>query len=224
MTPTSSPITVCEAAFSVYLAKFPQMTSYTSAVTPHLLKEPDAVPFFIDSSVVLMMAWHEEFLKSIFAYGIRHREAAAREYFAAHGHDSERPRAGTCDLRELIGMGRRRVTFKGRGAVAEKLFLHLFEFGLWPSDDVRDRVADVSIIRQLIVHHGGASLGDDYWNQLSDKALVTTTQYGDLPAIRRIDYGRCLVFLKDAFLALATQAYHLRDEMLKRPEWTYRPA
>jgi hypothetical protein len=81
---------------------------------------------------------------------------------------------------------------------------------------------DLNVIRQLVVHHGGTTLGDGYWEQLSDKSLVKTTRYGDLPPIRRIDYHRCVTgFMKDAFLALAQQARHVRDEMLKRPDWIY---
>lgn len=217
-------MTICESAFSVYLEKFPRMTDYTAAVTPHLSDAPAGIPLFIDSTVVLMMAWHEEFLKSIVANGILRKQNEARAYFAANGDPDERGRASGCSLAELLQMGRRRVTFKKRGAAAERVFFYLFGFSLWPSDQVRDQIVDLNVLRQLVVHHGGTVLGDSYWDQLTDKSLVETTQYDSLPPILRIDYHRCLTgFLKDAFLALAGQAFFVRGEMLKRPEWRYVP-
>jgi len=216
-------MTICEGAFAEYLKKFPDMTEYTAAIVPHLKERPlGAVSIFLDANVVLMMAWHEDFLKSILSCGARNRPDSAREYFKTCGRDGERLAASTWDLPSLIKAAQRRVTFKNRGRAITRLFEHLFGFPLWPDEDTQNRVLDLNVLRQLVVHHGGASLGDDYWNQLSDKKVVSTKKYGDLPVIRRIDYHYCTtVFMKDAFLALARQAYHVRDELLKRPEWVY---
>jgi hypothetical protein len=211
--------TICDITFTLYVEKFRRLASYTEAVAPRLGEYPDGISLFVDSNVVLMLAWHEEFLKSLMADGIRHKENEARNYFSAHGHTEEKHQAHTCGLPALISMGRRRVTFKNRGAATERLFTHLFGFSLWPDERTHLYVSDLNILRQLVVHHGGASLGDEYWNQLHEKAIVETRRYGDLPAIRRIDYHYCLTrFMKDIFLALARQAYHVRDELQARSD------
>lgn len=219
----TQPITTCETAFSAYFSKFPQMTAYTTAVTPHLTQEPTAIPIFVEGSIVLMMAWHDDFLGALVAHCTHQKQAEVREYFSTRGNDSERPAAVTCSLRDLISMGRRRVSLKRRGAALEKLFVPLFGFRPWPSDDVLNRLIDLNIVRQLIVHHGGGTVGDDFWDQLTNKSLVSTRPYGDL-LVRSVDHERCLFFLKDAFMAFHEQAFHIKNEMLKRPEWTFKPS
>ena len=112
----TEPTTTCDLAFGHYLRKIAQMVSYTTAIAPNLLSEPTALPLFVESSVVLMMAWHESFLGSMLAQGTRQKEPDTRDYFSKHGKDSERPIAHECSLRDLISMAKRRVTFKLRGA------------------------------------------------------------------------------------------------------------
>jgi hypothetical protein len=210
-------LTIFETAFSSYDARFSRLTDYIGAVMPGLVKDRRTVPLFVESLIVLIIAWHEDFLSSLVAQATRAREAAARDYFVRLG----RKEASNCPLRDLMIMATSRVDFRDRGRRIEATFVELLRFGPWPSDDVRDRIVDLNLLRQLVVHHTSGIVGDDYWIQFADKTLLATTQYGDLPAVRRIAHDRVLVFMKDAIVALKGQADHLRAEMLRRPEWVY---
>jgi hypothetical protein len=128
-----------------------------------------------------------------------------------------------CDLATLFTLARRQVSFKKRGLRFEQLFTTLYGFSPWPGDTVQNQLVDLNLARQLIVHSAGVCLGDGYWNQFSDKTLLDTTQYGDLPAVRRLAYPQLLLFLRDATHAVVAQSSHIRGELFARPEWVYKP-
>ena len=118
-------------------------------------------------------------------------------------------------------MAWRRFSWKKEGARTDQLFSHLFGFSLWPNAEVKASILDLNVLRQLIVHHGGASLGEEYWSQLHDKTLVRRTAYGPpVPPIHRVDYERCYLFTLIALRALVKQAQYIQEEMLKQPRWT----
>jgi hypothetical protein len=209
--------TIFETTFGIYEARFSRLVDYIAAVMPGLVKDRRTVPVFVESMIVLIIAWHEDFLSSLVAQATRARESAAREYFVRLG----RKEASNCALRDLMIMAKSRVDFRERGRRIEVTFIELLGFRPWPGDDVRDKIVDLNLLRQLVVHHTSGTVGDDYWIQFVDKTLLATTQYGDLPAVRRVAHDRVLVFIKEAIVALKGQADHLRAEMLRRPEWVY---
>jgi hypothetical protein len=179
------------------------------------------MPVFVESAVLLMVAWHEDFLGSLVATATRSKEPEFRAHLAAAGRQDEKTLATTCDLRTLLSLARRRISFRKRGKSIEAIFSQLLGFPAWPSETVRNRLVDLNLIRQLIVHSGGATVGDEYFNQLTDQSLLTTKQYPGLPAIRRLDHARILSFMLQMAATLKEHVDYLRREMLKRPEWTY---
>lgn len=117
-----------------------------------------------------------------------------RRYFATQGQ----PHTLTCDLPTLLSVSKSKIKFTERGRQIEPIFMEA-----------------------LVVHHTGGSVGDAYWDQLTDRTLLKSTQYGDFPAIRRVAHERVLVFLNEAIVALKAQTDYLRAEMLQRSEWTH---
>ena len=209
-----------ETAFHLYDSHFGALDDYLGAILPILMGKPQVLPMFVESTVVLIQAWHEDFLKSIVSTAAREKEADTREYFRKHG----RKDALSCDLPRLLKMARGRIKFDDRGEAIADIFARLLGFAPWPDEEVRNMFVDFNFLRQFIVHHSDGVLGDDYFLQFTDKTLLSVKQYEGLPAIRRVAHGRVLIFIKE-FLdtAVKIQNLHIRTEMLSRPEWIYQP-
>lgn len=217
-------LTLCENAFAHYQRQLPKMAEYMRSVIPYLAQNRTGIDIFADSVFVLMFAWHEQFLKSLVSSAIRYRQTQAREYLSKSGKPADAQRALDCDFPTLMSIGRGRVSFRKGAAPVERLITALFGFSVWPNDDVRNHIIDLNVLRQLIVHHSGSNVGDSYWDQVSDKSILKTKQYGDRPPIRSINYEYCVMeFMLRAFEALDQQSKYVRGELLKRPEWVWHP-
>jgi hypothetical protein len=207
--------TKLDVTFGVYSGRFGQLSEYIEAVTPGLILNRRGLPLFVESTIVLIEAWHEDFLASLVAHATCEKEPETRRYLIGQG----RREAADCTLESLIAMAVGRIGFKNRGQRMEEIFLELFGFSPWPNDTIRNQIVDLGLLRQIVVHHSSGVLGDDYWNQLTDKTLLGTNQCRDLPTIRRINHEEGLIFIRNVTLALIEQFKYLRSEMSHRPEW-----
>jgi hypothetical protein len=203
-----------EPCFFVHEERCGRMTHYISAVRSALLENPKAVPLFVESTIVLMVAWQEDFLGSVVGTAAHNKQSELREYLVSRGRPEEQSIVSNCDLATLVSIARRQIQIKKRGQAIESIFQRLFGVSAWRTDDSRARFVDLNLLRQIIVHHGGANLGDAYWDQLTDKTLLDEMRYGDpLPVIRRIRYSQALVFIHTIAVELADQVAHLRARL-----------
>lgn len=212
-------LTTVETAFAVYDNQLGRVDNYLGAILPAIIDNRSAVPVFVESLVVVMVARLEHFLSSLFAQAVHQREAAVREYFEKHGNDDERRNAGSCDRRALIQMVRRRITFKNRGKGIERMSTLLFGFVPWPSEDTQILLHYFLLLRNIFVHEGDRVLSE-HATQARRAGLFTSTRYGDL-TVYGVDYAQALILVRDATVGLKQQVDYIRSELLKKSEWTY---
>ena len=206
-----------ETGFSAYDGQLDRIAEYIETIAPSLVTNRQSVPVFVESLTVVMVARFEHFLTSLIAGGVRHRESVARAHFMRFGNPDELRVAESCDLKALIKMARRRLSFRKQGKSIETIFAVLFEFSPWPSVGTFQTVNDLVLLRNLLVHEGDTVLAEQA-AQAHHKALFTTRSYGEF-AVCSVNYGVALPFLQTAMIALKNQAEHVRREFVSRPEW-----
>jgi hypothetical protein len=145
------------------------------------------------------------------AGGVRQRESVVRHYFSQHGSPDERRISETCDLRTLIRMARRRLTFKKRGAGIERLFGVLFGISPWHSEDGFRTISDLILVRNVFVHEGDSVLGE-HATQAHRRGLFVSRTYGEFK-VYSVNYDTTLLFLRDAIIALKDQSEYVRREI-----------
>lgn len=221
-----SKLPTLESPFFFYQRRLSGAAAYIEAVTPYVVQNPASLRVLVDGSIVLAIAYLEDFLGSILGLASHHRQAALRRFFGKHGSTDERARAATCDLPALIGMARRRLSFKKQGAPIERIFSVLFGCSPWPSDGVRDVVLDLVLIRHMIVHAGGAEAGigrtRQYAAQLRRTEVLTVRAYGEYSTYH-VDPWKALLLYRDAMVALESLLHHLRKELVESDRWQLLP-
>src|SRR5207247_2585383 len=133
---------------------------YLNAMSPCIEKQPQAFALFVESLTITAVTVHEHFLASLVAGAAHHRHAALRKHFAEEGNDNEKKVAADCDLRALIRLAKRRLSFKKGGARMATLFELLFGLSPWPSQVVHHTILDLVLARNIFVHEGPAVLGE----------------------------------------------------------------
>jgi hypothetical protein len=219
--------TKCDGELDYYAHKHEATVEYLAAVLdycrtigPAVAEKRGAIEVFIQSLVTLLVARHEWFLGMILAAGVRENPDRWQSYLVVQAKPEDRDRVRAYDLRTLIQQAKRTTSLKKRGASFERAFRQIFGFSPWPSEEARQVILDLNLLRQLFVHHNAATLGDDYYSQFSRKQLLNTRKYGGNPsAAHSADYRDCLTFLPEAVMMLEKQRLYFRAEMLIRPEW-----
>jgi hypothetical protein len=208
--------------FSVYELRLGEVAEYTAAVKPYLVEKPAALRVFIDGSIVLAVTYLEDFLRSLVGSAARQREAALRKYLTENGKDTDKAEARTCDLIALVRMAKNRLSFRRDGASINGIFGAMFGCSPWPSDDVRDIILDLVLVRVVIVHSGSADVGiggvGGYAKQLRRSDVFTIRSYGEFTTYR-IDPLKALHLYHEALVALQSQAHHLREQLVTSTRW-----
>jgi len=201
-------------AFQAVRRRMTQLLGFATAAAPAVRDRPDLLPELADSVVVLAVTRYESFPAEVVSLGTRHREHAVRKRFAKHGH----PEALTCDLRTLVKLVRRRLKFEDSGRRLDNLFNLMFRCSVWPSDDVRDVVLGLILLRNLIVHSGGQDWGQDgvvaaaYAAQFRRADVLSVRKYQDL-AVYSVEHFKALLFLRDAVAAIVAQLKYLEEHV-----------
>ena len=208
-------LSVSHQAIATFKRRLLSLMEYTFAVLPAMKSENRFIEVLVDSTVVLLAAWHEQFLSSIIANAVIVKESHVRAVLSAGAGGSQLTMINTCNRIELVKLAKRRIDLREKGSRLDRLFRSLWGFGVWPSDDVRYTVIDMNLLRQLIVHHGGGIVGDAYLSQFSDLTLLDVRRYGDLPPVAHIQYGASAAKLKPFISALIAQAQHIEDNLAK---------
>jgi hypothetical protein len=145
-----------EGAFEAFNRRMMQLLTYATTVAPSVKDDPALLPELADSLVVLAVARLEGFFMTLVSIGTQHREQVVRRHFYYKRKFKE---ALTCDRPTLIKLARSRVSFEGKRL--DNLFRLLFDCSVWPSDEVRDGVHDLVLLRNLIVHREGSDWSQD---------------------------------------------------------------
>jgi hypothetical protein len=211
------------SAFAVLDGKAETMSAYLALINAGLPQHSTALPIATESTIVLLVAWQESFWRSLVAVAAQTKEKELRLFLSKGAPSKEQKHLNAVDRGTLIVLASRRLALKNRARRLEELFSAIFGFSPWPSESVKSALLDANLLRQLIVHGGGGTTGDAYFEQFTNKSLLSTRQYGNLSAVRTIDHAACLIFLQTAFDAVGAHVDHCRQELLKCPEWVYRP-
>jgi hypothetical protein len=209
-----------ESAFHTIQSRMVRLLNYATAVAPAVKDKPDLLPELADSVVVLVVSRLDAFLISLVSLGTRHRETAVRKHLHKHGH----PNARACDLPTLVRLIRRRVSFEDGGRRLDNLFRLVFRCSVWPSEDVRDIVLDLVLLRNLIVHSDGSDWSQDgavtasYASQFRRADVLSIRKYGEL-AVYSVDHYRALLFVKEATLNIVEQLRHLEAALVRDMSW-----
>ena len=148
------------------------MTAYVDVVSPAITANVAQLPIFVESIVVLTVAYMEDFLTSLVGSAAREREVELRKHLSNGLTEQGRITVITCDIPVLMQMAKRRVDFRRKGARLESLFQVMFGCSPWPDVDTLTTINDLVLVRQVIVHQGGGDLGS-YANQVRQPKLVS---------------------------------------------------
>ena len=209
-----------DSAFHSIQRRMVQLLEYATVAAPLVAQDPKLLPELADSVVVLVVARMDGFFQDMVSLGTRHRERAVRKHFQKHGID----RARSCELPTLIKLVRSRVSFEGGGKRLDNLFRLIFRCSVWPSDDVRDAVLDLALLRNFIVHNSGQDWSQDgvmppaYAAQFRSADVLSTRRYGDL-AVYSVDHYKALLFVRKATLCVVDQLKYLEEHIVRDTSW-----
>jgi hypothetical protein len=208
------------SAFQSIQHRMVSLIEYASAAAAVLKDDGQLLPELADSVVVLTVSRLDSFFIHIVSLGTRHREQMLRKHFAKHGH----PSAMTCDLPTLVKMVRRRVSFEDGGRRLDNLFKLIFNCSVWPSDQARDVVLDLVLLRNFIVHGSGHDwshdgvVSADYATQFRHADVLTVRRYGGY-AVYSVDAYRALMFVRDAMAGVVEQLKYLEKRLVGDTNW-----
>ena len=210
-----------ESAFHTLERRMVQLLDYASAVAPRVKDNPQLLPELADSVVVLVMARLDGFFNDLVSLGTRYRERSIRQRLQRDGHEQAR----TCDLPALVQLVRRRVSFEDGGKRLDNLFRLVFQCSVWPSEEVRDVVLDLALLRNLIVHNSGQDWSQEgvvsarYAAQFRRADVLSVRQYKEFSAYT-VDHYKALLFVKDATLGVVEQLKYLEQRLVRDMSWT----
>ena len=193
--------------FHIYRDKISKMAAYVDVVSPAITANVAQLPIFVESIVVLTVAYMEDFLTSLVGSAAREGEVELRKHLSNGLTEQERTTVLTCDIPVLVQMAKRRVDFRRKGARLESLFQVMFGCSPWPDVDTLTTINDLVLVRQVIVHQGGGDLGS-YANQVRQPGLFTVRDYQGLK-VYWLAHMQVLILYREALLALNAQLQHL---------------
>jgi hypothetical protein len=193
--------------FYVYRDKISKMDAYVDVMSPVITANGGQLPIFVESIVVLTVAYMEDFLASLVGSAAREREVELRKHLSNGLTEQKRTTVITCDIPALVQLAKRRVDFRKRGARLESLFQVVFGCSPWPNVGTFTIINDLVLVRQVIVHHGGGDLGS-YANQVHQSGLFTVRDYQGLK-VYRLAHLQVLMLYREALSALNAQLQYL---------------
>jgi len=220
---TGPPMTT---ALDGYNSRLREMAEYNTAVLPYIAERRAGLRVLVEASIVLSVAYLDDFLKALVGTAAPHREKALRRYLTKNGSDEAKRQARTCDLLTLVKIAKSRLSFQKGGASIDGIFRAEFGFSPWPSEEVRDVILDLSLVRNMIIHAGSAEVGvgdvGQYARQIRSADVFTVSRYDEL-VIHRVDPFKALKFHHAALTVLVTQVDYLRKQLVESNEWLKAP-
>lgn len=209
-----------ESAFQAIRLRTVTLLEFASAATPVVNADLRFLPELADSVVVLSVARLDGFFSDVVSLGTRHCQSRLRRHFDKHGHKNAR----TCNLPTLVKLARRRVSFEEGGKRLDNLFHLMFQCSVWPSEEARDLVLDLVLLRNFMVHSRGQDwshdgvVPPDYASQFRRADVLDVRRYGEL-AVYSVDPLRALKFVQTATMAIIEQLKYLEQRLVHDMAW-----
>jgi hypothetical protein len=217
---------VVEGPFRSFEQRLGAMKDYMYAMMPGVRQQPAALSVFVHSCVVLTTAQYGEFLRALVGTAAGHREEALRRHVVKTAPPERRLEVKHLDRVSLVREAKNRLSFKNGGRRIAALFQATFGCVPWPSDEVRDLLSDLVVIRNMIVHEGSGEVGIGhvglYAGQLRRADVFNVSRYDDW-SVNHLDPMKTLRFFTQAVGAIATSFHHLEERLVTNDEWLDRP-
>jgi hypothetical protein len=210
-----------DSAFHTLTKRMVRLLEHANAVTPIVRQKSDLAPELADALILVVRL--EAFFNAVVSLGTRHREQTVRRELVKRGLKHAR----NCSLPELVKLIRSKISFENNGAKLDELFQLMFGCSVWPSNDVRDVVLDLVLLRNMIVHNSGEDFSQDgvamasYARQFRRADVLQISDYGGL-AVYRVDPYKMLTLMRDAALSIVALATYLEVKLIKDTGWTTR--
>jgi hypothetical protein len=209
-----------EGAFSNVKKRMIALLQYANAALLAVKDEPTLLAEHADSVIVLAVARLDWFFQDAVSIGTLYREEVLRKHFAKHGERD----ATECDLPTLVKKVRRRVSFKDDGARLDNVFRLMFQCSVWPTDEIRDCVLDLVLLRNFVVHGRGQDwshdgrMSADYAPQFRRADVLDVRRYGAI-AVYSVDSYRALQFFRSAIQCIIQQLQYLEERLVRDLNW-----
>jgi hypothetical protein len=197
-----------------------QLIDFARLVVPIVKDNPKYAQELSDSLVVLVVVRLEAFYSALLSHGARHREGAVRRHLAKNGH----PDAKACIFPHLVRLVRTQVSFKKEGAKLDRLCRVMFGQPLWVSDEARDVILDLILLRNLIVHNAGGDWSQDdvmeatYGTQFRVCDALRVSRYGEF-VVYNVDHYKSLQFMQTAILSIVKELQYLEEHVVNNLAW-----
>ncbi len=197
-----------------------RLLNYATSVIASVQNNPEFLPEFAESVIVLGVSRIEAFFISDVSLGTKHRQRTVRRHLRKHGHEV----ALSCDVPTLVKLIRRGVSFQHGAKRLDNLFRLIFGCSVWPNDDVRETVLEFVRLRNFLVHSSGADWSQDgahppdYAEQFRKADVLTVRRYGQF-ATYHVDHYKALLFLREAILAAVEQLKYLEERIVRDVTW-----
>lgn len=181
-------------------------------------KDPRALGFLMESAVVMMVSFLEEYLTSVVYDAAFYREHDVRRYLSAEGNPQERQLASTCNAGTLCRFMTTRVSFKNNARRLEAAFDFLFGFSPWPDTDTARLVRDLVRVRNVVIHAGGWPNASHFREMETPGIIVQTSKDPDFFRLESVNAARTLL---SAISAAGKLPVFIAEHLGRDERWTY---
>ena len=210
--------TKLDAAVHRMIFHLDRMNRYSDAVLQPVLESKDEKvhEFFLQTTMVMLLAFLEEFFASLVGVATVHQSKQLRSYFTKYGSaEKQRLVREGCDLGKLWRLAEAECTFKSDAKKLKRIFDVLFGFSPFPDERSEELILDLNLVRNVIAHRGGWP-NENYAKEMRTPGVIVvsaetdTSVDGEPPRISRF-YElnlRSTTFCGDVFHAVEkTVAY-----------------
>ena len=202
-----------------YTHQVERLDVYLAAVkTPVEERGVDAFEFLLESSVVMMVSFLEEFRISVVKIGAFYREDDVRQYLQEKGSPEEQRLAPTANGVTLGRLMATRVSFKKQARRLETVFEFLFDFAPWSDQPSARLIRDLVRVRNVIVHAGGWPNETHFKEMETPNVIRQTSKDPDFFALRLVP---ATGFVLSSIRAAGMMQIHLQNKFSADPRWLY---
>jgi hypothetical protein len=199
------------ACFNRFGSQLLILHKYLTLVVP-VIKEVDIAEFTFESFLLRLSCYIEEFLGCIIVITSVYKENMLREYFEKNRSDKTKETLLIgCNLRTLIDLGKKELSFKKDAKKFERLFKHLFGGSPFPDKKTKDYISDMVLVRNIIVHDGGMP-NENHAKQIRSPNVINKSYQIDSPQLKVVFYKLDLtdiIFINDLMPSVFEMISHI---------------